>query len=64
MKNITDTAKALIADIEEATADAPVAALKSDFENRPGWEELVENDLVNCWADDTGTEYVEIGAQQ
>ena len=63
MNNITDAAKALIAEINEDTETYPVAALKQYFENNPAWGELVENDLVNCWVCDTGVEYVEIGSQ-
>jgi len=38
-------------------------ARKSDFDTQEGWEELVEEDLLNCWADDTETEFCEIGNQ-
>jgi len=54
----------LIADIAEATENAPVAALTADFFSRPSWAWVVGHDLVNCWADDTDTEYVELGRQQ
>lgn len=53
-------AACLIADIGEDEG----AALKSDFENSQGWKALIDNNLVNCWSDDTGTEFVEMGAQQ
>ena len=61
--NARDAVKTLITEIQNATDDAPVAALKSDFINRDGWSDLVESDAVNCWSDDFGNEYVEIGCQ-
>ncbi len=38
-------------------------ANRNDFKNRNGWEELVEENLVNCWDDDAGNQYCEIGEQ-
>ena len=37
--------------------------LKSDYDQRSGWSELVESDFVNCWTDDSGVEFCEIGEQ-
>ena len=33
------------------------------YENRIGWEYLVHHNLLNCWEDDEGNEYCEIGEQ-
>jgi len=33
------------------------------FEGMHGWDELTENDLVNCWEDDLGVEFCAIGTQ-
>jgi hypothetical protein len=38
-------------------------ANRDDFECREGWEELVDKNLVNCWDDDAGNQYCEIGEQ-
>jgi hypothetical protein len=35
----------------------------SDVENRDGWQELIDEDLVNSWADDTGALFTNIGNQ-
>lgn len=61
---ISKTAQNLLEEINEATENAPVAALAADFKNREGWAELVETAMVNVWEDDTETEYVEAGRQQ
>jgi hypothetical protein len=36
---------------------------RRDFEGRPGWDDLVAANLVNCWDDDDGNQYCEIGEQ-
>jgi hypothetical protein len=36
----------------------------ADVENRDGWQELVDEDLVNSWTDDAGSRYTNIGNQQ
>ena len=39
-------------------------SLRSDFDTREAWQELVDADLVNIWTDDSGMTFVEIGHQQ
>ena len=59
IRTLPDDSKALFAKI---LIDGDLA-LRSDYEGRPGWDDLVENDLVNCWDDDEGIGYCEIGHQ-
>ena len=59
IRELSDEAKALFAEI----LTAGDLAVKSDFDSKEGWEDLVDENLVNCWADDTETEFCEIGAQ-
>lgn len=33
------------------------------FDGCDGWEELVAKNLVNCWCDDAGNQYCEVGEQ-
>jgi hypothetical protein len=35
----------------------------ADVENRDGYQELVDEDLVNSWTDDAGSRYTNIGRQ-
>ena len=58
IRELSDEAKELFAEILICEV-----AIKSDFDSREGWEELVDEDLVNCWADDTETKFCEIGIQ-
>ncbi len=36
----------------------------ADVENRDGWQELIDEDLVNSWTDDAGARFTNIGNQQ
>ena len=38
-------------------------ALSSDFKSSPLWRLARRRNQLNVWRDDTGTEYVSIGAQ-
>lgn len=59
MKILSEKAKQILSEIEEEGC----LANREYFENCEGWKELVENDMVNCWDDDAGNEYVEAGRQ-
>ena len=52
----------LLGDIVNDTKESVVASLKSDFVTRSAWASVA--DQVNCWTDDSGVEYVEVGPQQ
>jgi len=57
IRNLSESARKLFSDI---LLECDLA-YRNDFERRDGWEELVENDLINCWEDDAGNQYCEIG---
>ena len=57
---ITESAKTLLNLIKKS---GDLARAK-DFNCNPAWDELIAADMLNCWTDDAGTEFVEAGRQQ
>ena len=53
----------LLGDILVNTKSVEVASLRGDFSNSLAWDSIVGANLVNCWTDDSGVEYVEVGRQ-
>jgi len=59
IRNLSEESRNLFAEIL-TTGDM---ANRNEFEKRDGWDELVDENLVNCWDDDSGNQYCEIGEQ-
>ena len=59
IRTLSESARKLFAEI---LIEGDLASRK-DFEGRDGWDELTENDMVNCWDDDAENQYCEIGSQ-
>ena len=59
IRDLPEESRALFAEI----LTAGDLANRGDFEGRAGWEGLADENLVNCWDDDAGNQYCEIGEQ-
>jgi hypothetical protein len=58
IRDLSDEGRALFADILiEGVAD------RRYYATRSGWDELIDADIINCWDDDAGNEFCEIGHQ-